>query len=322
MRYYDFQIFDQKGKLYRQYKSLDAYGNYNPGCLMVEFDIQRYGMSTPVGSSLVRVFGVSIKEMQQAEQNMFGMTIKGFVGMSKGLPLAKSSQSGMILEGIIQQPFGNWQGLELSLDMIITAGAGSVDNPANITMPWIKGQKLSVALFFALQRAFPGYKININISDLLVLNYDSPIYCSTMQQLASNLKNLSRSIIRDENYLGVEMAMFPGKEIRVWDSAATEKKKTPIQLEFTDLVGQPVWIEYNRVMITCVMRADIQVGDYVRMPAGAMAVTQASSYSQYRSKSAFSGVFAVQTCRCVGNSRQPDAASWVTIYEAYVTQEA
>ncbi|MCQ6687616.1 hypothetical protein NO391_21045 [Escherichia coli] len=227
MRYYDFQIFDQKGKLYRQYKSLDAYGNYNPGCLMVEFDIQRYGMSTPVGSSLVRVFGVSIKEMQQAEQNMFGMTIKGFVGMSKGLPLAKSSQSGMILEGIIQQPFGNWQGIDLSLDMIITAGAGSVDNPANITMPWSKGQKLSVALFFALQRAFPGYKININISDLLVLNYDSPIYCSTMQQLASNLKNLSRSIIRDENYLGVEMAMFPGKEIRVWDSAATEKKENP-----------------------------------------------------------------------------------------------
>ncbi|MBZ4307560.1 hypothetical protein LAN33_25145, partial [Mycobacterium tuberculosis] len=77
-----------------------------------------------------------------------------------------------------------------------------MDKPANITMPWSKGQKLSVALFFALQRAFPEYKININISDLLVLNYDSPIYCSTMQQLASNLKNLSRSIIRDENYLG------------------------------------------------------------------------------------------------------------------------
>lgn len=47
MRYYDFQIFDKNGALYRQYKSLDAYGNYNPGCLMVEFDIQRYGMSTP-----------------------------------------------------------------------------------------------------------------------------------------------------------------------------------------------------------------------------------------------------------------------------------
>jgi hypothetical protein len=36
-----------------------------------------------MGSSLVRVYGVSIKEMQQAQQNMFGMTIKGFAGMSK-----------------------------------------------------------------------------------------------------------------------------------------------------------------------------------------------------------------------------------------------
>ena len=88
---------------------------------------------------------------------MFGMTIKGFVGMSKGW-LAKSSQSGMILEGIIQQPFGNWQGIDLSLDMIITAGAGSVDNPANITMPWSKGQKLSVALFLLFKEPSEGTK--------------------------------------------------------------------------------------------------------------------------------------------------------------------
>lgn len=321
MRYYDFQIFEKSGKLFKQYKSLDAYGNYNPGCLMVEFDIQRYGMSTPMGNSLVRVYGVSIKEMQQAEQNMFGMTIKGFVGMSKGLPLAKASQSGMILEGVIQQPFGNWQGIDLSLDMIITAGGGSVFSPKNITMPWKKGQKLSLALFFALQRAFPDYKININISDLLVFDHDADGYCSSITELADVVKRLSRRIIRDDGYLGVEIGMFPGKEIRVWDSLTTVKKKTPIQLEFTDLIGQPVWIEFNRVMITCVMRADIQVGDYVRMPAGAMAITQASSYSQYRSKTAFSGVFAIQSCRCVGNSRQPDAASWVTIFEAYVTQE-
>lgn len=111
-----------------------------------------------------------------------------------------------------------------------------------------------MALFFALQRAFPDCKINITISDLLVLNYDFDLL---FQYAAArlNLKSISRSIIRDEGYLGVEMGMFPGKEIRVWDSVVTEKKKTPIQLEFTDLIGQPVWIEFNRVMITCVMRA-------------------------------------------------------------------
>lgn len=318
MRFYDFQIFDKKGKLYRRYKSLDDYGNFNPGCLMVEFDIQKYGMSTPMGSSLVRVYGVSIKEMQQAQQNMFGMTIKGFAGMSKGLPLAKQKQSGLVLEGEIQQPFGNWQGTELSLDMIITAGYGSTTSPVNITMPWLKGQKMSIALFFALQRAFPDFKIKIEISDKLVMNYDAPIFCSSLQQLAANLKSISKGIIKDPNYLGVEISIFPGKEIRAWDSETSSRKDNPIKIEFTDLVGQPVWIEFNKVQIRTVMRADINVGDYLKMPKGLLAITQASSYSQYRNISAFTGIFQVSSVRVIGNSRQPDANSWVTIIEAYV----
>lgn len=319
MRFYDFQIFDKKGKLYRRYKSLDDYGNFNPGCLMVEFDIQKYGMSTPMGSSFFRVYGVSVKEMQQAQQNMFGMTIKGFAGMSKGLPLSKQKQSGLILEGEIQQPFGNWQGTELSLDMIITAGYGSTSSPVNITMPWLKGQKMSIALYFALQRAFPDYKIKIEVSDNLVMNYDAPIFCSSLQQLASNLKSISKGIIKDPNYLGVEISIFPGKEIRAWDSETNSRKNEPIKIEFTDLVGQPVWIEFNKVQIRTVMRADINVGDYLKMPKGVFTITQASSYSQYRNISAFTGIFQVSAVRIIGNNRQPDANSWVTIIEAYVT---
>ena len=319
MRFYDFQIFDKNGKLYRRYKSLDDYGNFNPGCLMVEFDIQKYGMSTPMGSSLVRVYGVNIKEMQQAQQNMFGMTIKGFAGMSKGLPLSRYKQAGLVLEGEIQQPFGNWQGTELSLDMIITAGYGSTSSPVNITMPWLKGQKMSIALYFALQRAFPDYKIKIEVSDNLVMNYDAPIFCSSLQQLAANLKSISQGIIKDPNYRGVEISIFPGKEIRAWDSETSSRKNDPIKIEFTDLVGQPVWIEFNKVQIRTVMRADINVGDYLKMPKGVLTITQASSYSQYRNISAFTGVFQVSAVRVIGNSRQPDANSWVTIIEAYVT---
>jgi hypothetical protein len=35
--------------------------------------------------------------------------------------------------------------------MIITAGYGSTSSPVNITMPWLKGQKMSIALYFALR---------------------------------------------------------------------------------------------------------------------------------------------------------------------------
>jgi hypothetical protein len=106
-----------------------------------------------MGSSLVRVYGVSIKEMQQAQQNMFGMTIKGFAGMSKAYHY-QNKQAGLVLEGEIQQPFGNWQGTELSLDMIITAGYGSTSSPVNITMPWLKGQKMSIALILPSRERF------------------------------------------------------------------------------------------------------------------------------------------------------------------------
>ena len=67
------------------------------------------------------------------------------------------------------------------------------------------------------------------------------------------------------------------------------------------------------------MRADIQVGDYLKLPAGASTIIQASSYSQYRNQAAFTGVFQVSAVRLVGNSRQADANSWVTIIEAFTT---
>ena len=46
---------------------------------------------------------------------MFGMTIKMWVGMSKGLPLAKPAQQGLVLEGTVWQVLGNWQELSYGL---------------------------------------------------------------------------------------------------------------------------------------------------------------------------------------------------------------
>ncbi|HHH0130420.1 TPA: hypothetical protein ACPZFO_004667, partial [Yersinia enterocolitica] len=71
----------------------------------------------------------------------------------------------------------------------------------------------------------------------------------------------------------------------------------------------------------CVMRADIQVGDHILMPKKSRPMIQASSFSQFRNDSAFTGEFIVQSVRLVGNSRQPDANSWVTIIEAYPSME-
>ncbi|MGQ6297135.1 hypothetical protein ACUNGJ_00955 [Serratia sp. IR-2025] len=339
MRYYDIQIFTppdkdgNPGKLFKKYSSLKN-GVFNPGNLMIEFDIQRFGESTPMGQSCITIWGIGPKDMQQARQNMFGMTIKMWVGMSKGLPLAKPTQQGLVLEGTVWQVLGNWQGTELRTDLIVTAGAVSAVNPAplapiNLTLPWNKGIKLSVALTQCFQNMGGNYRYSISISDRLVNNYDSNMFCGSLSELAAKLKTLSRNIIRDDKYSGVEITVVNGKEIRVFDNdfdnhidkdskkSASYRNQNPIQIAFTDLVGQPTWVQFGTISIPCVMRSDIQVGDYIRMPQDSQPMIQASSYSQFRDAAAFTGDFLVSSVRLLGNSRQPDANSWVTVINAH-----
>ncbi|EAS1588227.1 hypothetical protein R327_16650 [Salmonella enterica] len=341
MRYYDIQIFSppdangNPGKLFKQYSSLKN-GAFNPGNLMVEFDLLRFGESTPKGQSTITIWGISPQDMQQARQNMFGMTIKMWVGMSKGLPLAKPGQKGLVLEGTIWQVLGNWQGTELRMDLIVTAGAVSSVKPEplapiNLTLPWNKGIKLSVALTQCFQNMGGDYRFSISVSDRLINNYDSGMFCGSLTELAQRLNTLSKSIIKDSNYSGVEITMVNGKEIRVFDNdfdnhqdkdsnkSASYRSKKPTQIVFTDLVGQPTWVQFGTVSIPCVMRSDIQVGDYIRMPPKMRPMIQASSYSQFRDDSAFTGDFLVSSVRLIGNSRQPDANSWITLLEAHPT---
>ncbi|MBL0907802.1 hypothetical protein G5645_07310 [Pectobacterium carotovorum] len=336
MRYYEINIMDSKNQVIRQYSSLRN-GVYNPGCLMIEFDIPRYGESTPAGEARLAIWGIGPQEMQQARQDLYGKKIQIFVGMSPGLPLAGKWNKKLAIEGTIFQVFGNWQGTDLRLDFIIVSGPINESDPERltpieVTFPWRAGSTLSSALTQCLMTIGGGFRPNISVSDRLVLNYDWPMFCGSLRDLAQQIKALSRSKIRDPGYSGVEIAVVNGKEIRVWDndyrhhpdsaakSSATARSKNPIQIEFVDLVGQPTWINFGVVSLICVMRSDIQTGDHILMPKRARPMIQASSYSHYRDDSAFTGEFVVQSVRLLGNSRQPNAESWITIIEAGVYQ--
>lgn len=344
MRYYDIKIYqpadskkNQPRTLYKQYSSLKN-GVFNPGALMVEFDIQRVGESTPKGETQITIWGIGPKEMQQARQNMFGMEIEMRVGMSAGLPLANPLQQGLVLKGTIWQPFGNWQGTDLRLDLIVTAGPVSPTDPKplaslGLSLPWTKGRKLSDALFDCF-RTLGGYSFKINISDRLIRSYDQHAFNGNLEELAKFINSASRDIITDSNYRGVEITVVNGNEIRVFDNdfsnhpdtsskdTAGYRNDNPKQIEFIDLIGQPTWIKYNTVSIPCVMRGDIQVGDYILMPKNSRPMIQASSYSHFRDDSAFTGKFQVNSVRLLGNSRQADGNSWITILEAVPEQDS
>ena len=331
MRYYDIQVTDpDTGKTLNDFCfSSVLNGVFNPNSLMVELDIQKYGMSTPAGECLVRVYGLDQKSLIQANQNLPGKTIKVAVGMMPGLPLATAAynakQYGVVLEGTIWQAYDNWQGINLSLNMIVRYGpVASSSAPTasmNVTLPWTKGTKLSVALTQCFQVGFPSYTPVINISDNLILNYDSPLFCGTLESLSRYLNSMSKSIIRQDNYSGVEIAVI-GKEIRAWDNIGNPVKQNKIkQINFNDLTSQPGWIRPQTIMLTLVMRADLNVGDDIRMPAGAspIVVNLPGSLPSYRSKVAFTGVFRITSVRIVGNSRMPDAGGWITVIEAITT---
>jgi len=334
MRFYDIHILDDAGNIIKQYSSLKN-GVYNPGALMVEFDILRFGESTPAGETHLAIWGIGPKEMQQVRQDLIGKKIQIYAGMSKGLPLAGKLPKKLAIEGTIFQPFGNWQGTDLRQDFIIVPGpvtqdARGMPSPIQVTFPWSKGTKLSVALTQCLM-TLGGYTPNISVSDRLILNYDRPMFCGSLELLAKDLRTFSLSKIKDAGYSGVEIAIV-NREIRVWDNdykyhsdassrtSAAARKQNPIQIEFTDLVGQPIWIAFGVMSVACVMRADIQTGDHILMPKKARPMIQASSYSQYRDDSAFTGEFMVQSVRIIGNSRQPTADAWVTIIEASPVQ--
>lgn len=232
------------------------------------------------------------------------------------------------------QVLGNWQGTELRTDLIVTAGAVSAVNPAplapiNLTLPWNKGIKLSVALTQCFQNMGGDYRYSISISDRLVNNYDSNMFCGSLSELAAKLKSLSRNIIRDDKYSGVEITVVNGKEIRVFDNDfdnhidkdSKKKRQLPQPKSNPDSVYRfgrstdvgAIW--HGQYSLRHAQRHS--GGDYVRMPEKLRPMIQAPSYSQFRDDAAFTGDFLVSSVRLLGNSRQPDANSWVTVINAH-----
>jgi hypothetical protein len=231
--------------------------------------------------------------------------------MKKGLPLANPAQSGLLVSGSIMQAFGNWRDTDMTLDLILVAGGPPPGaNAVNLTQDWKAGTKLADAIKTSLTRAFPAFTPDIKISDNLVLAHDEPGYYDNLVQYAGYVRELSKSIIGG-TYAGVRISI-QDKRFIVRDGTTTTK---PLQIAFNDLIGQVTWKASNIVNFTCVMRADLHIDDYVKLPPGQITTT-AASLSQYRQGSVFNGVFQINNVRHVGNLRAESGDYWVSVYDA------
>lgn len=303
-------------------------GQPNPNALNIEFDIPVAPLHTPQGGAYIRIWGLGIRCLTQAANlNPVGGVFKTFslrAGMSKGLPLANPAQQGIIAQGAIYQAFGNWTGVEQTLDLIVMPGPLVTNSGIAISWSWPRGTSLQSALKQMFAQAFPTYTANINISEYLVAPSDEKGIYLNIDAFADYLHERTRQLgaqVNGSDYQGVAI-ITRGNTIIASDGAGPVPPKT-VALAFQDLIGQPVWIEANTITFQAALRGDINYNDRVTFPSGVMppyALTSPNAAypgSPAASKTAFQGTFLVnQDIHYWANFRQPDAASWNTTYRA------
>jgi hypothetical protein len=240
--------------------------------------------------------------------------------MQKGLPLANPAQNGVLVEGTIFQGFGNWEGVNQTLDLVINATGTQPDNGVNFN--WPANTPLKSALQQCLFQAFPGFKVNLD-NLTATLSQSAPeagTYSSLTtfaQYLEQRTKPMGASSTGNKDYPGVWIRVqSASKTIYAFDNASQT-----VNLQFQDLIGQPTWIDPGQVSFKTVMRADIATNNNIKFPQGiqapfALTSTIAAPGSPASSKTSFQGLFHVNEVHHYGSFRQPDAQSWNTTFTA------
>lgn len=305
MRYYRVEIGGDTPAVYTSWVN----GVNDPGALTFECDIQLFRQASPGGNSWVRLWGVSQETRSQA-RDFNGAPIKVYVGMSKGLPLANPNQQGLVFEGQIQQGYGNWMGTQQSIDLIcipfIYDDPTTLSPTKNIVFTGKAGQAMGDVIKTTLEIAFPSRTVTVNVSGDVILQTDQPAYFSNMLQFAQFVRSLSQAI-KGGTYTGIEIT-FRENSIVVYDGTEIT---TPKDISYLDLMGQPTWFAPAQIQVSTVMRGDLAVGEFIRLPQTS-GIIQPGSFSQFRDKSIFQGVFRIDDIRHVGNSRNPEGTAWIT----------
>ena len=351
MRYYAIEIVDETDTVVKdnsgkplQFTSLIK-GNYfnsyrgqatNQGALNIEMDIALSVYSEPLQNSFIRVWGIPLNLLSQANQFSYNQEIpdKRFYakisgGMWKGLPLANPMQSGILTTGLIVQSFGNWQGTNQSLDLYLSASQTGYGEEKNFTFTWLKGMKLKDAIEDTLLVVYEATEYKIEISEDLVLTQNVTHAVDSLSAFADYLNVLSKSIILDNNYSGVEIAIYPSSTLTglFYITDNFTYNPTPKKINFVDLVGQPTWKKISTISFNVILRADLRVNDYITLPqqlSNYALITSPAGYAStpiapqgLRHNSIFNNTFRIKSLRHVGNFRDGNGNSWVTTIEAF-----
>jgi hypothetical protein len=167
-----------------------------------------------------------------------------------------------------------------------------------------------------LSVAFPKGAANIAISPLLQVGFQDAGFYQNLQQYTQYISNLSQSILGIKNYIGVQ---FSAKDntINVWDGT------TPVgegQVAAIDLIGQPTWIDINKIMIKTVLRGDLTCGMVITLPPTLISLTPqaiipGAGVPEQKTNTSFNGSFIIWRVLHIGDFRNPDGVGWSSNFE-------
>ncbi|MCX7898475.1 MAG: hypothetical protein N2444_00030 [Methylocystis sp.] len=294
-------------------------GRANPNALLVEMDIGVTSVDAPQNGAFVRIWGLGLKAISQS-RNYYGKSIEVHGGMAAGLPLARPGQFGLLAKGVITQAYGEWEGTNQSLTLIFTPGGSPAcaggPNPMppkkNIVMNWKKGQKIDDPLRQALQAAYPGMEVAINLKEKITADQDQPSYHASLYELGHHLRRLTQMMVGG-HYPGVSI------DISGWKIKVFDEPRGGSTIKFDDLVGMPTWIGPQTIQVKTIMRGDITVDQKITLPRTFVNSSQSGAPvgAWVEQQMAFTGDWSVQSIRHVGNSRAPSGDAWVSIFECY-----
>jgi len=315
MRYYAIIVTNPKtGVDTLRYSTLNLDRSNNPQALRVYFDIPQFNAASPAGLAMVRIYGVTFQELNQANL-LVGQNIVVYGGMSKGLPLANPLEAGALLRGTVWQAYGNWQGNEITLDLIVTPFFNGNTDPVNLSFIWQAGETLESMVKRTLQQAFPNPQPVIYgsfLSNLVASSTVSGSY-TDLKSFAQAVEQTSHAINPDPNYKGAQISAIPNG----FYLSDYVDQSDPLELSFTDFIGNATYQSYNVINFKVTMRGDLTVGQVIKMPPKSNIANTQNTFTQYRDNISFQNNFAISRIRHVGDSRQPSADSWATIIDAY-----
>lgn len=295
------------------------------GALHVVWDIPVSSFDAPSGAAYVEIRGVDIYTISQAS-NLQGAKVTIYGGMGSGYPLAQDGKPGLLIEGSVFQAFGNWLNTDMSLNLLIQPFGVPIDdtNYPKLVWHWPKGGKISTAIQSMIAAAMPSYKCSFNLINDLVSGSDDLGYYPDFGSLAQVILEVSQHANKTVGYQGIKFYLS-GRTFYFYDQGS---KSSPIEIKFQDMIGQPTWLRPDAIMLQTVMRSDISINDIIKLPdfnqtgsnqvlTGYGSITPTKQNIQVpKDRSLFNGSFQVTSVRHIGDSRNPDGGSWVTVYEA------